>query len=93
MVQISSLFSAGRCSTYSNRKGTIHKGTWLRKCRCLNLLTLMESRRKKRDSNISMVHFQINVTTVRSFVPVDEHMQVMDADGNLVSPDLFANTS
>ncbi|CAD5181781.1 unnamed protein product [Musa acuminata subsp. malaccensis] len=26
----------------------------------------------------------INVTTVRGFVPVDEHMQVMDADGNLV---------
>ncbi|KAJ8500136.1 hypothetical protein OPV22_010688 [Ensete ventricosum] len=26
----------------------------------------------------------IMVTTVRGFIPVDEHMQVMDADGNLV---------
>ncbi|KAG6469678.1 hypothetical protein ZIOFF_070608 [Zingiber officinale] len=32
--------------------------------------------------------FQINVATVRGFVPVDEHMQVTDADGNLV-PHLF----
>ncbi|XP_042446945.1 dihydrolipoyl dehydrogenase 2, chloroplastic-like [Zingiber officinale] len=30
----------------------------------------------------------INVATVRGFVPVDEHMQVTDADGNLV-PHLF----
>lgn len=29
--------------------------------------------------------FQINVATVRGFVPVDEHMQVTNADGNLVS--------
>jgi dihydrolipoamide dehydrogenase len=27
---------------------------------------------------------QINVVTQRGFVPVDERMQVMDADGNAV---------
>lgn len=30
------------------------------------------------------VFFQINVETLRGFVPVDERMQVKDKDGNLV---------
>ena len=35
--------------------------------------------------------FQINVVTQRGFVPVDERMQVIDANGNLVSCKLHSD--
>jgi hypothetical protein len=43
-----------------------------------------------RDVNLNMMcmndtrFLQVNVFTQRGFVPVDERMQVMDADGNAV---------
>ena len=35
--------------------------------------------------------FQINVQTQRGFIPVDERMQVIDADGKLVSRGLLCS--
>lgn len=44
---------------------------------------------------VVFIYFQINVETQRGFVPVDERMRVIDANGNLVcnlQPNLFMVT-
>lgn len=44
---------------------------------------------------VVFIYFQINVETQRGFVPVDERMRVIDANGNLLcnlQPNLFMVT-
>jgi hypothetical protein len=77
-------FFAGRCSPYSHRKGAIHQRSWLGKRAYMKMFAAIIYKVQLYLSINNTFFPQMNVVTQRGFIPVDERMQVMDADGNAV---------
>ena len=76
---------AGGCSPNSYWKGAIHQRTWLGKRAYMKMFAARIYKVELYLCINNMFFFlQMNVVTQRGFIPVDERMQVMDADGNAV---------